>query len=158
MHSFWIWIFMSYFTAFIISDSHALICPAGQGKIWCEKLKPLIENLQDRVGDLEEDRVCMDGFYEKLTQDYRNFNSPVGSAGCDGPSSNNDWKGPGWYRMMKPAGVQIPEHPVPKNHCGAHGTGWLRGTHPKTPRTTVTRTVCFNWGSNSCNWQIDIQI
>ena len=99
----------------------------------------------------------MDGGYKVLSLDYRNVNSGS-SSGCDRSSSSRDWRGPDWYRMKMPAGVKIPEHVVDEEHCGTHATGWLRGTHPMTPHTTVSRTVCFNWSSNSCWKQIDIQI
>ena len=74
-----------------------------------------------------------------------------GKYACDEEGRNNfdlgDFKGPGWYRMMEPAGTKIPEQPPPKNHCGTVATGWLNGSHPSQIGEKVTREVCFNYGT-----------
>ena len=61
-----------------------------------------------------------------------------------------DFKGPGWYRMMQPAGTKIPEQPPKSEHCGTSAPGWLNGTHPDVTGKTVNGTVCFHWDKNEC--------
>ena len=69
-----------------------------------------------------------------------------------------DWKGPGWYRMMSPAGTKMPEVAVPNQKCGTFATGWLNGTHPNLLGETVDRTVCFNWVGNDCNYSSSVKV
>ena len=67
---------------------------------------------------------------------------------CDQKGQSNQspgWKGAGWYRMQAPAGLVIPEASPGKYHCGTNCAGWLRGTHPDTPGTTLDNAVfCFD--------------
>ena len=69
-----------------------------------------------------------------------------------------DWKGPGWYRMMSPAGTKMPEVVVPSSKCGTAAPGWLNGTHPNSIGETVDRTVCFNWDGNNCRWSSAVKV
>ena len=65
---------------------------------------------------------------------------------CDDSGNDEDWKGPGWYRMMNPAGSKIPEKPVPYQSCGTTVPGWMNGVHPSQHGVTQEREICFNGG------------
>ena len=58
--------------------------------------------------------------------------------------STTDFKYPGWYRMVNPAGTKIPEVAPPLGQCGTNAPGWLNGAHPDGLGQTVSREVCFN--------------
>ena len=51
--------------------------------------------------------------------------------------SSPDWKGPGWYQIKKPAGIQLPEEVVEPYHCSTSATGWLNGPHPDILGQTI---------------------
>ena len=92
--------------------------------------------------------VCDDTEYQILDDPLRNAENGGYADLCDVETTWTkapDWHGPGWYRMMEPAGTIIPENPVNVNSCGTYSPGWLNGTHPKTEGETVKRTVCFNF-------------
>ena len=65
---------------------------------------------------------------------------------------------PGWYRFNGTAGFEIPSSCVAKSMCNTDATGWLNGTHPTLEEGVVSRTVCFHWSSNCCNWSVTIQV
>ena len=92
----------------------------------------------------------------------RNYNNDNGHASpaCDGITVKGDWKGAAdsWYRFEEPAGTQMADSIVPKNHCGTSATGWLNGAHPAVLGENVIRQVCFNWAGNSCNWNTNVEI
>ena len=109
----------------------------------------------------------------------RNFKhkTPAKKPSCDfgsnlrsasGASTSPDWKGEGWYRMVKPAGTQFPEqHPPPVNHCGTLAVGYLTGSHPREVGQSVNRTVCFSWShktkckfpcSSTCKFRSEITV
>ena len=98
--------------------------------------------------------------YEILDDATRNFEYGDGIYCDDSIDSDTspDWKGPGWYRMMSPAGTKMLEVTIPDYKCGTHATGWLNGTHPDLLGETVDRTVCFNWASNSCTWSSSVKV
>ena len=81
---------------------------------------------------------------------------------CDRDGSSTrapDWQGPSWYRFQNPAGTQMPEYKVDRNHCGARRSGWLNGTHPTILGETVNRNVCFNYDDYTpCYRPSEIQI
>ena len=92
----------------------------------------------------------------------RNYNNDNGyaSPSRDGDTVEGDWKGgaASWYRFEEPAGTQMADSIVPKSHCGTYATGWLNGAHPAVLGENVRRQVCFNWASNSCNWNTIVEI
>ena len=67
-----------------------------------------------------------------------------------------DWKGPGWYRIMQPAGHIIPEKPPLEWYCGAYIPGWMNGIHPSQPGASEEREICFSYGGNTCYWNTTI--
>merc|ERR1712168_48985 len=91
--------------------------------------------------------------YEKLTDATRK-----GTHGKDSKyytdrtsSSRNspDWKGPGWYRVVAPAGTKILSGDPGYQHCNTDDAGYINnGTYPTTPGQSTTLTVCYNAGSN----------
>ena len=98
--------------------------------------------------------------YEILNEPGRNIKSDDG-LNCDYDTSNNDhgdFKGPGWYRMMTPAGTKIPEVAPPVLHCGTSGPGWLNGAHPDGLGQTVSREVCFNYAGDKCYLKKTIKV
>ena len=60
------------------------------------------------------------------------------------PYTSAQWKGEGYYRLMEPAGTQLPEYAPGIFHCGALYTGWLNGKHPDRSGEEVERTVCVD--------------
>merc|ERR1719270_412181 len=101
-------------------------------------------NILDDAGrSVENDRGPQ--YCDKISNDKRLKASP-------------DWKGPGWYRMKSPAGLQLPEGSVVPYHCGTSATGWLNGSHPNNLGDTVDMEVCFNGGSDKCQWMVSIQV
>ena len=78
---------------------------------------------------------------------------------CDQNTVEGDWKGGNiWYRFQEPAGTQMADSVVPKYHCGTHASGWLNGAHPAGLGENVIRKVCFNYSSNSCYWNTNVEI
>ena len=77
---------------------------------------------------------------------------------CDEEGHDEDWKGPGWYRMMNPAGSKIPEKPPPVYHCGTAWPGWMNGVHPSQHGETQEREICFNFYFNTCHEKTTITV
>ena len=61
------------------------------------------------------------------------------------------------YKKIEIAGTQMPTSVVDKYHCKTHAPGWLNGAHPSVGET-VTRTVCFHWLEDPCNWSTSVEI
>ena len=93
--------------------------------------------------------------YTVNTEEDRSVSFPRAHAGhkCDRGTLV-----PGWYRFNGTAGSKIPSSCVAKNVCNTDATGWLNGAHPTLQEGVVSRTVCFHWGSNCCNWSVFIQV
>jgi len=98
---------------------------------------------------------CLD--YQILNATSRNRNYGYGRH-CDGSGNDEDWKGPGWYRMMNPAGSKIPEKPPHIRHCGTYNPGWMYGVHPSQHGETQEREICFNWNGKTCDWKTTITV
>merc|ERR1711971_204086 len=104
--------------------------------------------------------------YNVLDDAKRNVENDIGPYYCDRISNDRrfkaspDWKGPGWYRMKSPAGLQLSEEPVLPYHCSTSGTGWLNGPHPDNLGETVGMQVCFSGpsGNDECQWLTSIQV
>ena len=64
----------------------------------------------------------------------------------------------GWYRFEGAAGTRMPTSCPPIRRCNTHASGWLNGAHPTVADGQVTRTVCFHWGSNCCNWSRSVKV
>ena len=60
--------------------------------------------------------------------------------------------------MMEPAGIKIPQNPVPERHCGTIGSGWMNGEHPLIPGETVDRQVCFTYSDDNCYFYDTIKV
>jgi len=59
-----------------------------------------------------------------------------------------DWKGPGWYRVVAPAGTKILSGDPGHQHCNTDDPGYIdRGIYPIAPGKSTTLKVCFNAGS-----------
>ena len=52
----------------------------------------------------------------------------------------------------------MPTSCPPIRRCNTHASGWLNGAHPTVADGQVTRTVCFHWGSNCCNWSRSVNV
>ena len=63
----------------------------------------------------------------------------------------------GWYRFVDPAGTQLPETAPPTSHCRTHATGWMNGVHPDVEDGVVSRTACYHWAGNQCQWSNPIK-
>jgi len=77
------------------------------------------------------------------------------STGCDQSSFSS---GPQWVRFVGEGGTQIPTSAVGSNRCGTQATGWYSGEMPNVLDTTTNGTVCFEWSSNTCNWNTKILV
>merc|ERR1711971_446026 len=71
---------------------------------------------------------------------------------------NPQWHGTNWYRFLSPAGTRIAEEAPGYKYCGTATTGWMQGSHPASLGETVTRTVCFQYGYDTCNWSTEIKV
>ncbi|CAH3182513.1 unnamed protein product [Porites lobata] len=89
--------------------------------------------------------VSLNAADRKIT--YPNYNTY-----CD------DAIGPGWYRFEGSSGTRMPTSCPPKNRCNTHAPGWLNGGHPTIADGQVSRTVCFHWSSNCCEWSTNIKV
>jgi len=65
------------------------------------------------------------------------------------------WKGEGWYRFVKPAGIKIPEKSPASNKCGTLKTGWLNGKHPVITGESKKVQYCFHWSYDECRWSFN---
>ncbi|XP_048581064.1 uncharacterized protein LOC5514282 isoform X3 [Nematostella vectensis] len=93
--------------------------------------------------------------YKVLNSKDRAQGEPSGNVlKCD----QRDIPSKGWYRFSGAAGDRMPTHVVPKNHCGTHAPGWLRGSNPSVAEGIVSRKVCFHWNSNACQWNQMIRV
>ena len=90
--------------------------------------------------------------YKWLTESDRNERNTSTTINCDSGLSA------GWYRFGGGAGIEMPTSCVPENRCGTHATGWINGAHPTVSDGNVTRTVCYNWNGNCCNWSNNIEV
>jgi hypothetical protein len=57
-----------------------------------------------------------------------------------------------WVRFVGTGGTQIPTSAVGPNRCGTQATGWYSGEMPNVLDSTTNGTVCFEWQTNTCNW------
>ena len=90
--------------------------------------------------------------YTSLTSADRKITYVTVNAVCDSGI------GPGWYRFQGSAGIRMPTSCVPKYRCKTNAPGWLKEGHPKVAEGQVSRTVCFNWNSNCCQFSTSIQV
>ena len=74
-----------------------------------------------------------------------------------GCKPHEQWKGPGWYRIMEPAGTKIPEFP-PAPGCGTTYAGWMNGNHPDKKGESVEREICFHYAGNICSFKTTITV
>ena len=63
-----------------------------------------------------------------------------------------------WYRLTGATGVRMPRACLSTQHCSTDAPGWLSEPHPTIAQGTLSRTVCFNWNSNCCNWNTVIRV
>ena len=92
----------------------------------------------------------------------RNINDGIiGQPYCDqrrSGSKSPDWMGRGWYRFTGPSGTRIPTENPGEHRCGTFFTGWLKGSHPTTPDTTIDAKVCFNGWTGGCHESVIVKI
>ncbi|XP_020609788.1 uncharacterized protein LOC110048345 isoform X2 [Orbicella faveolata] len=68
---------------------------------------------------------------------------------------------PGWYRFVSSYGYgypKMPTHCPSMNRCRTHAPGWMNGYHPSVADGVVTRTVCYHWSNNCCQWKNNIKV
>ena len=95
---------------------------------------------------------------DDASRNVENTNQTEVYCDSDWGSVSPDWEGSAWYRMVAPAGTQMPEYVVDNKRCGTHASGWLNSTHPTEIGVAVNATVCFNWMNAECYWSSNIQI
>ena len=89
--------------------------------------------------------------YTTLSNASRNV-AYTGSSSCDNAMNNT------WYRFSGAAGTMIPNSAVAGYHCGTDAPGWMNGTYPSIADGVVSRTVCYNFSSNTCFWSNSIHV
>ena len=101
--------------------------------------------------------------YKILNEYKRNHQFKTsGGSWCDNTGSSGkkspQWHGDDWYRFLSPAGTRIASSPPGQDYCGTSASGWMQGSHPTSLGETVTRTVCFQYGYDTCNWSTEIKV
>ena len=91
-------------------------------------------------------------------QDYKSLTGAGRKITYGNPNKVCDKGLKGWYRFEGAAGTRMPTSCPPKHRCNTHASGWLNGAHPTVADGQVTRTVCFHWGSNCCNWSSSVKV
>lgn len=121
--------------------------------------RSLNEALSSKIYDLLTDTSCFlanlaicTSSYKKLTAADRKVSFANVASLCDNGMAVD------WYRFQNDAGTQMATTCPSTNHCNTQGTGWLNGAHPSEAEGIVTRTVCFNWSGNCCNWSKSIKV
>ena len=79
---------------------------------------------------------------------------------CDktGHSLNPHGFTPGWHSFSPIIGGAMPEKCTSQYYCGTSAPGWLKGSHPNVIGQKISRTVCFSWRGNCCNWQASVEV
>ena len=139
------------------------LCPekGATSGMWIRK----DESFFDPIIQIMDAEGCLEGEYKVLNDSTRNANHVTGTISyCDSQFNgimSPDWQDSGWYRMVPPAGTQIPETVVQQNQCGTTSPGWLNGKHPTEVGQVVNATVCFTQDNNNChlnssNWDYGV--
>ena len=121
-----------------------------------------IQNNTNIINHIVDD-PCRATNYNILNDNMRNRHNDsdvngLASPSCDQNTVEGDWKGGDiWYRFQEPAGTQMANSVVPRNHCGTFASGWLNGTHPAVLEENVIRQVCFSYTSD-CRESTDVEI
>jgi hypothetical protein len=76
---------------------------------------------------------------------------------CD-QGNQDDFTGPGWYRIDGAAGVRMPETAPVELACGTHAPGWLNGSHPAVSEGIADRQVCFSYFGDQCVWSTGVKV
>ncbi|XP_013411335.1 protein crumbs homolog 1 [Lingula anatina] len=102
-----------------------------------------------------ETESCSTLSYEVLDQAWRSLNFTVvdGEEHCDKVGWVTQW-----YRFSGAAGIKMPNWCVPTHHCGTHAPVWINGSNPVPEDFAVDRQACANWGSDCCNWSLDVKV
>jgi hypothetical protein len=96
-----------------------------------------------------------------LCSTYMNINDSTRLSSYNGGNSSCDqtlFSSLTWVRFTGGAGNSLANCPVTLNHCGTSVTGWYSGIYPAVAGNTTEGIVCYNWATNTCNWQTVIQV
>jgi len=100
--------------------------------------------------------------YKVLNDKYRNVQNTNQPLKCDKlshPSVSPDWQGHSWYRILPPAGTEIPTQSPGSYKCGANMSGWINGFPALSQIGQIEKaTVCYHFGSNECIFKNEINI
>ena len=83
---------------------------------------------------------------------------------CDDDNyhTSPEWKGPGYYRLLAPAGVKIPTSSPGYGHCGSSVAGWINDEEGAIDQMEIEQEistkVCFGWFLNPCEWNNEITV
>ena len=101
--------------------------------------------------------------YSVMDEETRNANIRVDtdkklSLFCDQTGlefSSTRWLGPGYYRMLPPAGLYVPEYNPGRHSCGTSVTFWLNGKHPEEMFVETEVEFCGDAvASGNCNERV----
>ena len=101
--------------------------------------------------------------YNVLDEESRNVKS-AGNEICDSlnlesygyATKSPNWKVPGWYRLMGPAGSRIPESKQGGWLCNTAETSWIPDPHPTVYEESVNVTICFSFThGDDCRWPVE---
>ena len=105
---------------------------------------------------------CLSGNHRVLNETWRQTSEHYTKTGyhCDrtGESYNQHSFTPGWHSFSSTIGGAMPEKCTSSHYCGTQASGWLKGSHPIVIGQKISRTVCFSWSSNCCEWQTSVEV
>ncbi|XP_078792378.1 uncharacterized protein LOC144987172 [Oryzias latipes] len=91
--------------------------------------------------------------YTELNDNWLSENNINGNSYCRGYYSSPE----GWYRMfVGQTSAQIPETCVQDSRCSSYNRFQMRQPHPTQYNQTVTRPLCYSYGSYCCSYTSDI--
>ncbi|XP_062519126.1 collagen alpha-1(XXI) chain-like [Corticium candelabrum] len=105
---------------------------------------------------------CLSGNHRVLNETWRQTSEHYTKTTyhCDrtGDSYNQHRFTPGWHSFSPTIGGAMPEKCTSGHYCATQASGWLKGSHPNVIGQKISRTVCFSWSSNCCEWQTSVEV
>uniref|UniRef100_A0A3P9JEA4 UMOD/GP2/OIT3-like D8C domain-containing protein n=1 Tax=Oryzias latipes TaxID=8090 RepID=A0A3P9JEA4_ORYLA len=90
--------------------------------------------------------------YTELNDNWHSDYNINGNSYCNG----NYYSPKGWYRMfVGQTSAQIPETCVQDSRCSSYNRYEMTQPHPTQYNQTVTRSLCYSYGSSCCYYTSD---
>ena len=97
--------------------------------------------------------VCSES-HNKLSNGAERETSQGSGGRCDNTASGG-WSPNTWTSFGE---WMIPLSSPGEDRCGTSITGWLDGSNPSPADGVVSRTMCYHWDGDSCEWSNSIQV